>query len=211
MREHIVKRACFNIGIGRELYTAPFIWIGNDKCNIVKKPKGDGFTCYDRFAVKTVEVEGGNIVKLEIVNAKTRVPVFAWSKKPERKVETAPQHISVAKQSAVRKMMDSMGVAVGDILPKYGVRNLSELTEEMHLQVIAELKKMESQPVQKSPAMKISEDDIQRLSNKVIADGVSLEKLLALYKKKALADFTYKALENVYLNWDKIRESCSEV
>jgi hypothetical protein len=35
------KRACFNWGIGRELYTAPFIWVNADKCNI-KNGK-----CYD--------------------------------------------------------------------------------------------------------------------------------------------------------------------
>ena len=28
------KRACFSHGIGRELYTAPFIWISADKTNI---------------------------------------------------------------------------------------------------------------------------------------------------------------------------------
>jgi len=28
------KRACFNWGIGRELYTSPFIWIPADKCDI---------------------------------------------------------------------------------------------------------------------------------------------------------------------------------
>ena len=27
------KRACFNWGIGRELYTAPFIWIGRADCS----------------------------------------------------------------------------------------------------------------------------------------------------------------------------------
>lgn len=30
------KRACFNIGIGRELYTAPFIWIPSDKVSIAE-------------------------------------------------------------------------------------------------------------------------------------------------------------------------------
>ena len=34
------KRACFNWGIGRELYTAPFIWIPSDKVQISgTKPK----------------------------------------------------------------------------------------------------------------------------------------------------------------------------
>ena len=31
------KRACFNFGIGRELYTAPFIWIPADNCKITQK------------------------------------------------------------------------------------------------------------------------------------------------------------------------------
>ena len=35
------KRACFNWGIGRELYTAPFIWIPSAKVNI--QNKGDKF------------------------------------------------------------------------------------------------------------------------------------------------------------------------
>lgn len=30
------KRACFNIGIGRELYTAPFIWISSDKISLAE-------------------------------------------------------------------------------------------------------------------------------------------------------------------------------
>ena len=31
------KRACFNWGIGRELYTAPFIWEGADKVTLSQK------------------------------------------------------------------------------------------------------------------------------------------------------------------------------
>ena len=50
------KRACVNWGIGRELYTSPFIWIAAKDCNI--KPKGNGkFTCMDRFKVKEIAYE----------------------------------------------------------------------------------------------------------------------------------------------------------
>lgn len=31
------KRACFNWGIGRELYTAPFIWIPSDKVKVIQR------------------------------------------------------------------------------------------------------------------------------------------------------------------------------
>ena len=40
------KRACFNWGIGRELYTAPRIWLTPDKFQI-----REGKRCYDRFRV----------------------------------------------------------------------------------------------------------------------------------------------------------------
>lgn len=59
------KRACFNIGIGRELYTAPFIWIKN--CDI--KEKNGKYTTYDRFKVDSIGYdEEGNINKLVIRN-----------------------------------------------------------------------------------------------------------------------------------------------
>lgn len=61
------KRACFNWGIGRELYTAPFIWIPSESCTI--KPKGQGtFACYDRFRVAEMTVEVGKITSIAIAN-----------------------------------------------------------------------------------------------------------------------------------------------
>ncbi|MDU2663445.1 MAG: hypothetical protein E7C45_00715 [Clostridium perfringens] len=61
------KRACVNWGIGRELYTSPFIWIAAKDCNI--KPKGNGkFTCMDRFKVKEITYEDKVIKKLVIWN-----------------------------------------------------------------------------------------------------------------------------------------------
>lgn len=62
------KRACFNWGIGRELYTAPFIWVSKDNANI--KPKGNGkFTCTDKFEIeKIVYGSTGEINGLSILN-----------------------------------------------------------------------------------------------------------------------------------------------
>lgn len=61
------KRACFNWGIGRELYSAPFIWIPSSECKIVKGQNGR-LACYDRFSVSEMEVENGKIVALTIKN-----------------------------------------------------------------------------------------------------------------------------------------------
>ncbi|MDE5717634.1 MAG: hypothetical protein K2I53_08495, partial [Lachnospiraceae bacterium] len=52
------KRACFNWGIGRELYTAPFIWIPAGKAEIMYKEeqnKGKRFYCNDHFSVSSIQ------------------------------------------------------------------------------------------------------------------------------------------------------------
>lgn len=67
------KRACFNWGIGRELYTAPFIWIGADKCNII-----NGRQCYDKFEVEKIRIENKRITGLRIINKTTKQVAFSW-------------------------------------------------------------------------------------------------------------------------------------
>lgn len=72
------KRACFNWGIGRELYTAPFIWIPAAECTALKQ-KGDRWQCYDSFEVRKIKVEKGRIVGLAIRNKKTGRNCFVWT------------------------------------------------------------------------------------------------------------------------------------
>lgn len=67
------KRACFNWGIGRELYTSPFIWVGADKCNI------QNGKCYDKFAVEKIKIENKKIVGLSIMNLNTKQRCFVWT------------------------------------------------------------------------------------------------------------------------------------
>ena len=66
------KRACFNWGIGRELYTAPFIWIPADKCNIK-----DG-KCYDKFEIEKISIKEKRIVGLAIQNKDMGVRCFVY-------------------------------------------------------------------------------------------------------------------------------------
>lgn len=70
------KRACFNWGIGRELYSAPFIWIPADKCNLYNK--AGKMTCNDRFEVTSIGYDdNGNINHLVIKNNKTQMVVYS--------------------------------------------------------------------------------------------------------------------------------------
>lgn len=74
------KRACFNWGIGRELYTAPFIWIPAAKCNI------QNGKCFDKFVVEKIKIENKEIVGLSILNTSIKANdpkdqrAFVWTK-----------------------------------------------------------------------------------------------------------------------------------
>ena len=71
------KRACFNWGIGRELYTAPFIWIKAEDCPGLKV-EGQKAKCFDTFEVEKIVIEGKKIVAISIKNSKTKKRCFIW-------------------------------------------------------------------------------------------------------------------------------------
>ena len=81
------KRACVNWGIGRELYSSPFIWIKAEKMKI-ESSQYNGKTkykTYDTFEVQKIAYdEKRNIVGLAIRNAKTKNLVFLWQKEPAK-------------------------------------------------------------------------------------------------------------------------------
>ena len=67
-----MKRAGFKHGIGRELYSAPFIWIPSDKCDI------SNGKCSDPFSVASIGYdENERIVRLEIRNDKRKAIVYS--------------------------------------------------------------------------------------------------------------------------------------
>lgn len=69
------KRACFNWGIGRELYTAPFIWVKAEDVKLVKRQNGT-FATTDKFIVEKIKIEDKKITALSIVNATQKKRVF---------------------------------------------------------------------------------------------------------------------------------------
>lgn len=79
------KRACVNWGIGRELYTAPKIWIPSDekakKCNI-KIGRNGKPVCYDKFSVaKLTYKPNGDIENLAIRNETMGIVAFVHQSK----------------------------------------------------------------------------------------------------------------------------------
>lgn len=65
------KRACFNWGIGRELYTSPFIWIPANLCKKIKPSGKDkygkpSFACDDEFGVAEIVIRDKKITALAV-------------------------------------------------------------------------------------------------------------------------------------------------
>lgn len=80
------KRACFNWGIGRELYTAPFIYIpAKDKKgeeNYEIKEKNGKTTTNTKFTVEKIQITNKEITALAIKNNKDK-RVFVWQKEKQ--------------------------------------------------------------------------------------------------------------------------------
>lgn len=86
------KRAGFRWGIGRELYTSPFIFL-----NVETEQRGSGYklkNAFDRFEVSAIRYDDRRkIEQLTIVNSKTGAVVFNWefghgNKSAPRKAES---------------------------------------------------------------------------------------------------------------------------
>lgn len=121
------KRACFNWGIGRELYTAPFIWVPSDKCKIT------GNKCYDKFYVEQIIIEDKTIVALAIKNKDTKKRVFCMDKR-ER---VNQNHINF-----LRKMFEDQGIDEKKLLTRYKVQKIEELTLLQYKEVVDNQKAM---------------------------------------------------------------------
>lgn len=78
------KRACVNWGIGRELYSAPFIWIDRIDANITMGNNGK-YRCNDKFVVmKLTYKKNGDIDGLAIWNNKMKKMVFCQEPKEKK-------------------------------------------------------------------------------------------------------------------------------
>lgn len=79
------KRACFNWGIGRELYTSPFIWIPAEQCNIYDTKRMDKYgrpiyATNDRFYVEKIIIEDKKMKAISIVNETKKARCFVWQR-----------------------------------------------------------------------------------------------------------------------------------
>lgn len=142
------KRTCFNWGIGRELYTAPFIWISAENVSI--KPKGDRYTTSEHFLVRAIDYnEEREISYLMIVNGKGKKvfemgkPRKADGKKPvpASNEDIGANIITEIQRAALEKELKRTGVLMEAVLGRYNIQSLEEMTEDVYTKALAGLKR----------------------------------------------------------------------
>lgn len=112
------KRACFNWGIGRELYSAPFIWITADKYRAYTKNNKP--TTYDKFIVSEIGYDdNGDICNLCIVNTSTGNVVYRY-----KRTITDAEYDGLIDELMVAKVSEA------DLCARLKVRNLRDLLPE---------------------------------------------------------------------------------
>ena len=109
------KRACVNWGIGRELYTAPLIYI-----RAKTEPQGKGYALSDKrdgygYKVAQIEYEGGRISKLIITKDGEQKFYFEADKFMEQSQNTIDEKMAqmvliMAENSQNAQILNSMGV-----------------------------------------------------------------------------------------------------
>ena len=125
------KRACFSIGIGRELYTAPFIWISAEKIDIHKK--ADRYVTYDKFKVSGLSYnENREIKDISIVNQNGKI-VYQLKSTSEKNTN---EHIDGINQELRRT-----GIALDTVLKRYGVSSIEEMDENIYKKAMNSLKR----------------------------------------------------------------------
>lgn len=157
------KRACFNWGIGRELYTAPFIWIPADRTEIQRR--GERCFCNDRFCVHSIGYSGEReITGLVICNGKGE-PVYEFGAKStgrtekgreqgtgikgkagaERKTgkEKEPQDTPLSREQmdSLKAELERTGVAMEAVQDRYHIRKPETMSEALYNRVMEALSK----------------------------------------------------------------------
>ena len=97
------KRACFNIGIGRELYSAPFVWINLDKTEVQEENRRYKLDYKVKFEVKEIEYnEDREISKLVIIDQNGKERFSYGNTKNKAKAKSNPLLEEVYKMAKER-------------------------------------------------------------------------------------------------------------
>jgi hypothetical protein len=120
------KRACFNWGIGRELYTAPFIWVTNAGIYKTMVNGKEIFKCNDKFEVQEIEYdENKNIVRIVIKNLTNKRQAYPTTYAKPDEPTNEPQ--STKKDEPKSYKCASCGKEVNENIAKFSYKKYKKI------------------------------------------------------------------------------------
>lgn len=130
------KRACFNWGIGRELYTSPFIWIKAEYCNI-KSTQFNGKTtckCNDKFEVVSIEYTDKVITSLVIKNISKNIICYSFGNSNVRNEAAADttNNTTLNNVTSIKKLTDKQVARLIAIGVKAGIKEADIIKVAKH-------------------------------------------------------------------------------
>ena len=133
------KRSCVNFGIGRELYSAPFIWCSSGNVEIQKR--GDRFYCNERFSVNSIEYDDNReICGLTIVNGKGQC-VYQYQQNRKSQKEDI---LTSDQKKAFYSELQRTGIPKTEVYRRYKIRDENEITQPLFSKMMAALSKTRS-------------------------------------------------------------------
>lgn len=120
------KRACFNWGIGRELYTAPFVFIGADKCKIERN--GNKRACYDRFNVSEIGYDDSGKIDRLVINDKKGRTVYQYGEQEQEQEPVKVVKVTQAQINTLRSLFKKKNIDEKKVLDSYGASKIEELS-----------------------------------------------------------------------------------
>jgi len=138
------KRACFNWGIGRELYTSPFIWVKNTGDF---KQRGNKWTTYTKFNVSHIEIIDKKIVSLTITDDKGKVR-FNTGNKPNSKPKSKPKKVKKISEDEILEIEKLLSDTKSDkdkflkwLKSKFNASKIEDLAQVDYAKVVSALSK----------------------------------------------------------------------
>lgn len=136
------KRAGFNWGIGRELYTSPFVWFKSEQLKtLYQDDKTKKWKCTDSFSVEAVEYVENKMSYLKVVNNKSK-EVFVWGRSKELQPENKNDLISEEEYAMLCQLIKEANVNEEKLLLQYKVNSLMLLTKVRYTALVNKLSKV---------------------------------------------------------------------
>lgn len=136
------KRACFNWGIGRELYSAPFIWIPASKADIQKK--GEKFFCNSRFSVRSISYNCGREIDGLVIADEKGQKVYELKTSGTASKKGKGCRVADKKMELLETELKRTGVGMEEVMERYHIHGPGDMTEELYGRIMKALEKTKS-------------------------------------------------------------------